>query len=299
MTLTPAGSGRVTLAATTVTSAPRATAVRASAYPCVPVDQLPMNRTGLISSLVPPAETTTRRPFRSCGAPASRWTATAKISAGSGSRPGPLSVPVQPADGGVEHDGPAAAQQRHVRLGRGVLPHLGVHGRRVQDRAPGGQQRGGQQVPGHPGRGAGHQVGGRGGDQDEIGGLAQPDVRHLGDAGPGVGRDRLAGQRGPGRLADETERVGGRDDPDAVTGFGEQPEELAALVRRDACADAEDDAGRHARTRLPGLSGQPSVVSTVSRCSLISRSEMDSGFSWLRVSTSGPTYSSSPSPSCE
>ena len=179
----------------------------------------------------------------------------------------------------------------------GVLPHLGVHGRRVQHRAPGGQQRGGQQVVGHPGRGPGHQVGGGGGDQDQVGRLAEPDVRHLGDAGPRVGGDRLAGQRGPGRLADEPEGVGGRHDPDAVAGFGEQPEQLAGLVRRDARADAEDDAGRHAWSgfRL----GQASVVSTVSSRSLISRSEMDSGFSWLRVSTSGPTYSSSPSPSCE
>ena len=59
----------------------------------------------------------------------------------------------------------------------------------------------------------------------------------------------------------------------------------------------EDDTSRHAWS---GASrDQPSVASTLSSRSLISRSEMDSGFSWLRVSTSGPTYSSSPSPSWE
>src|ERR1700677_2740101 len=54
-----------------------------------------MNRTGSISSRVPPAETRTRRPLRSlpvCGCE-KMLVITAKISAGSGSRPGPLSFP--------------------------------------------------------------------------------------------------------------------------------------------------------------------------------------------------------------
>jgi len=67
-------------------------------------------------------------------------------------------------------------------------------------------------------------VGGR--DQDEIGGLPDPDVRDLGHAGPHVGGHRLSGQRGPGGLADEAERVGGGHDPDLMPGLGEQPEQL-------------------------------------------------------------------------
>src|SRR5262249_29384026 len=125
--------------------------------------------------------------------------------------------------------------------------------------------------------------------------LPEPHVRHIGHAGPGVSGHRLAGQRGPGGLADEAERVRGRHDPDAVPGFGQQPEQLTGFVRRDTRADAEDDAGSHGA----GIPGQPWTASTFSMRSLISRSEMDSGFSWLRVSTSGPTYSSKPSPSCE
>ena len=39
------------------------------------------------------------------------------------------------------------------------------------------------------------------------------------------------------------------------------------------------------------------MASALSRPSLISRSAIDSGFSWTWVSTSGPTYSSRPSPS--
>jgi hypothetical protein len=128
--------------------------------------------------------------------------------------------------------------------------------------------------------------------QDQVGSLPDPDVRHLGHAGPHVGGHRLAGQRGPGGLADETQRVRGRYHPDLMPGLGQEPEQLTRFVRRDTRADAEDDAGRHGP-------GQPSMASTLSMCSLISRSEMDSGFSWLRVSTSGPTYSSRPSPSCE
>ena len=221
MTLTPAGSGSATLAATTITSAPRAAAVRASAYPCVPVDQLPMNRTGSISSRVPPADTTTRRPARSAGQVRAGRAAGEQARRGGedrvrlGEPPRPAVPAGQAADRGVEDDGATTAQQGHVGLGRGVLPHLGVHGRRVQHRAPGGEQRGGQQVPGHPGRGPGHQVGGSGRDHHEVGRLPEPDMRHLGHAGPGIGRHRLAGQRGPGGLADETEGVRGGHDPDA------------------------------------------------------------------------------------
>src|SRR6202453_417975 len=54
-----------------------------------------MNRTGSISSRVPPAETRTRRPLRSLPVSGCErmLVITAKISAGSGSRPGPLSFP--------------------------------------------------------------------------------------------------------------------------------------------------------------------------------------------------------------
>ena len=67
-TRAPAGSGSSTFAATTVTSAPRSAAERASAYPCLPVDQFPRKRTGSSSSRVPPAEITTRLPSREAAA---------------------------------------------------------------------------------------------------------------------------------------------------------------------------------------------------------------------------------------
>ncbi len=105
-TLTPAGSGRLTLALIRVTSAPRAAAARARAYPCRPEDRLPRNRTGSRYSRVPPAETTTWRPARSAGVArpraASTSSASSKISAGSGSRPLPVSLPVsRPSAGSI------------------------------------------------------------------------------------------------------------------------------------------------------------------------------------------------------
>ena len=123
-TSTPSGSGSATLAATTVTRAPRARAVPARAYPCRPDERLPMNRTGSMGSRVPPAETTTWRPARSpgpawmpdasvpddarvvaAGSPSgrrspTRASAAAAMSAGSGSRPGPVSLPVSRPDAG-------------------------------------------------------------------------------------------------------------------------------------------------------------------------------------------------------
>ena len=102
-----------------------------------------------------------------------------------------------------------------------VFPHLGVHGGRVQHRAAGRQQRGGQQVPGHPGRSPCHQVGRSGRDENKVGRLAQPDMGNFGHPGPRVGGHWLAGQRGPRRLADEPERIGSRHHPDTMPGLGE------------------------------------------------------------------------------
>ena len=58
----PAGSGRATLAAISVTSAPRRAAAAARARPMRPLERLPRKRTGSIGSRVPPAVTRTRSP---------------------------------------------------------------------------------------------------------------------------------------------------------------------------------------------------------------------------------------------
>ena len=83
-------------------------------------------------------------------------------------------------------------------------------------RAARGQQRVGEQVVGEAVGGLGQQVGGGRRDDHQVGVLADADVRHLVDVGPDLGGDRLAGQRRPGRRADEPQRGRGRHDPDRV-----------------------------------------------------------------------------------
>src|SRR5690348_18275457 len=93
----PAGSARPTLAVTTVTAAPLATAASASAYPRRPDDQVPLKRTGSISPRGPPALTTTRRPRRACALPAGPRARTRPPprphSAGARRPPGPGAAP--------------------------------------------------------------------------------------------------------------------------------------------------------------------------------------------------------------
>ena len=88
-------------------------------------------------------------------------------------------------------------------------------------------------------------------------------MRHLVHVGPDVGRDRLAGQRGPGRLADEAQRRRGRHHPDPWPDSVKQPQQLARLVGGDAAADAEHDPadiGHRGLTALGRLGGQQAAV---------------------------------------
>ncbi len=171
----------------------------------------------------------------------------------------------------------AAAQGRDVGRRGGVLPHLGVHRRRHHDRAAGGEQGVGEQVVGEAVGGPGQQVGGGRGDDDQVGLLADPDVRHLVDVVPDVGgrpggrtaRPRWARRRTPARR--------GGDDADVVAALGEQPQQLGDLVGGDAAADPEDDARAGGQPGGHGASGQVrpgqawSIFSAVSRPALISR----------------------------
>ena len=96
----PAGAGSSTLPTTAVTCAPRATAARTTAKPCLPLLRLPMKRTSSHGSRVPPTLTTTLTPAMSALGDLPRpvrWSrskATSAIRSGSGSRPGPESAPV-------------------------------------------------------------------------------------------------------------------------------------------------------------------------------------------------------------
>jgi len=98
------------------------------------------------------------------------------------------------------------------------------------------------------------------------------DVRDLGDVGPQVGADGAPGQGLERRDADEVQRRGRRDDGDLGAEPPERADELRSLVRRDPAADPEDDSQEGSWTS--------SIGSVRSRPSLISRSAIDSGFSW-------------------
>ena len=73
-----------------------------------------------------------------------------------------------------------------------MLPHLGVHRGREDDRAARRQQDGGEQVIGPARGGAGHQVSRSGRDNDQVGFLAEADVRNLVHRFPRADLDRLA-----------------------------------------------------------------------------------------------------------
>src|SRR5690606_42060126 len=104
---------------------------------------------------------------------------------------------------------------------------------------------------------------------------------------------QVSGREGrAGMLSYEKPDIAGGSTQHIVTGLGEKAQQLAGLVGGDAAADAQDDV--HSQDQEA-----PSMGSAVSRPSATSRSAMDSGFSCACVSTSGPTYSSRPSPSCE
>ena len=181
---TPAGSGSATLAATRVTSAPRGRRGRGQRVrPAGRWTRLPRNRTGSSGSRVPPARHHDVRPARSAAAPPrpqDACTARRQIARGLG-QPALAGVGAgEPPAGGLEHDArraPAACAT--LACGGGVLPHLGVHRRGEHDRAAGGEQDVGEQVVGQAVGGPGQQVGGGRRDDDEVGLLADPHVRHL------------------------------------------------------------------------------------------------------------------------
>ena len=179
---------------TSVTVAPRSAASAATAYPCLPELRLAMTRTASIGSRVPPADTTTRTPSRSRG-PRTRRTA-ATIVSGSARRPAPTSPPASRPTAGSTMCTPRLAKHRDVLDDARVLPHLGVHRRADHDGRPRGDQRVGQQVGRQTHPVGGDQPGGRRGDDDQVGPLADLGVRDRGGrVVPELGLHRLGGQR--------------------------------------------------------------------------------------------------------
>src|SRR5436190_2241068 len=78
--------------------------------------------------------------------------------------------------GGLDDVNAPLAEPRDVVLNRGVLPHLGVHGRAHDDRRARGQQCGREQVVGDAGRVLPEHASGTRCHHDEIGRLAEAGV---------------------------------------------------------------------------------------------------------------------------
>src|SRR5690606_16650762 len=166
-------------------------------------------------------------------------------------------------------------------------------GRNHQHRAARRQQRRGEQVVRSSVSCPGQKIGGGGSDYDEIRLLTEPHVRHLLNIGEDSRAHWLPRQRFERRRANELQRRLGRHHPNPVARLGQPAKDLAGLVRGDTTSDPEN----HVGLVLGTVSGHsPSVCSSTP--AWISRSAIDNGFSRGPGSTSGPTYSSRPSPSC-
>lgn len=124
-----------------------------------------------------------------------------------------------------------------------MLPHLGVHGGREDDRTAGGEQGVREEVVGDAVGRLGEHVGRRRGHDDEVGVLPDADVGHLVDVRPDLGGDGVAGERGPGGGADEVQGRLGRYDAYVMTGLGQPTQQLTGLVRGDAATDPQYDLG--------------------------------------------------------
>ena len=147
----------------------------------------------------------------------------------------------QPARVRFDHHGTAFTERRYVGLSSGVQPHLGVHRGSEDDGRASGQQDVGQQVVGTAARGSREQVSGRGRHVDQIGILAELDMRYQVDVVPDLRVHRLAGERSPGADAHKLQgRVGGHHG-DVVAVSHQAAQQLAGLVGGDATRDTEDD----------------------------------------------------------
>ena len=176
-----------------------------------------MNRTGSRYSRVPPAETTTWRPARSCAdvaprAGRARRRRERRSPPGSGSRPLPVSAPVSRPSAGSTTTAPRARSVATLAWVAGCS-HISVciagantTGQRAVSRVLVSRS------SARPCAALREQVGGRGRDHDQVGLLPDPHVRHLVHVGPHLGGDRLARRGRPrwGRRRTPGRRRSGR-----------------------------------------------------------------------------------------
>ena len=93
-------------------------------------------------------------------------------------------------------------------------------------------------------RGLRHQIGGRRRDHDQVGLPRQPDVADVEFLGTveQVGEDVPASERPGGKRRDELLRRLGHDHAHRRAALSQPPDQVEALIGRDAAADDEEDA---------------------------------------------------------
>ena len=95
-------------------------------------------------------------------------------------------------------------------------PHFGVHCWREEDGAPGREENVREEIARYSVRCPGQQVSCRGDHDNEVGLLSESHVRNMVRLIPDRVAHRLAGQRLPGRRADESQRCCRGDDGDVM-----------------------------------------------------------------------------------
>jgi hypothetical protein len=143
--------------------------------------------------------------------------------------------------GGFDHVDAARAEPLEVPLDCLVVPHVRVHRWRDQDGRPRGQVERGQEIVRETRGEPGHDVGGCGGDEQQVNRRGQRDVR---DVGVGA-RLELVGDHAAPRDCLERQRpyeAGcrlGHDGHDLVPGLLQSPRDLDRLVRANPARYAE------------------------------------------------------------
>ena len=184
--------------------------------------------------------------------PASARAAAATMSSGSAMRPGPNSPQAMTPSPGPTMRTPSPREDRAIAQRRGMQPHADVHRGREQDALVGGEQQRRGEVVGEALRHLGHEIGGGGRHEDEVGAARQFDMAHLGLIGQReqVVVDALARQAGDRQRRDELLGRGRHHGAHRDPALAQAADEVEGLVGRDAAAHDEQDAtARHAARR--------------------------------------------------
>ena len=144
----------------------------------------------------------------------------------------------------ANHQHAICPQLRQIALGGRVIPHPHIHRRRHEHPRIGGQQQGRGQIISPPLRHLGHQIGGCGCHDDQIGNAAQLDMAHLGLGGQieQIGMHLFARQRRDRQRRDEFLPCAGQHRRHRRATFAQAADQIQRLVGGNAAADDQKNA---------------------------------------------------------